>query len=130
MRLLLDTHIFLWYISADLNLAQAHKHAIQDPANDVYLSVASIWEAIIKYQLGKLPLPASPEEYLPVQRQLHKIESLAINEECLTHLAQLPPHHRDPFDRIIISQSLESGLILVSCDLVFSKYSVPLLPEV
>src|SRR5260370_16610710 len=68
MRLLLDTHIFLWYISADPQLPVAFRDAIRDPANEVSLSVASVWEAVIKYALGKLPLPEAPAEYLPRQR--------------------------------------------------------------
>jgi PIN domain nuclease of toxin-antitoxin system len=91
MRLLLDTHVFLWYITADAKLPAAFRAAIQDPANEVYLSTASIWEAVIKYGLGKLPLPAAPEEYLPRQRELHRIASLPIEEGALAHLAKLPP---------------------------------------
>jgi len=89
MRLLLDTHIFLWYITADPSLPTAFRAAIQDPANEVFLSVASVWEAVIKYSLGKLPLPASPEQYLPRQRELHQIASLPIEEGALGHLAAL-----------------------------------------
>ncbi|HQU32311.1 MAG: type II toxin-antitoxin system VapC family toxin [Planctomycetia bacterium] len=80
MRLLLDTHIFLWFISGDKQLAISAQDAIRDPHNDVYLSVASLWEAIIKYQLGKLPLPAPPGKYLPKQREKHLISSLEIDE--------------------------------------------------
>ena len=65
MRLLLDAHVFLWYISADPKLMENHRAAIQDPANEVYMSAASVWEAVIKHGLGKLPLPAPPAEYLP-----------------------------------------------------------------
>lgn len=65
MKLLLDTHVFLWYITADSRLPAPFLGAIRDPANEVYLSVASIWEAVIKNSLGKLPLPAPPAEYLP-----------------------------------------------------------------
>jgi PIN domain nuclease of toxin-antitoxin system len=64
MRLLLDTHVFLWYISADPHLPAAFRAAVQDPTNEVYLSVASVWEAVIKNALGKLPLPGPPAEYL------------------------------------------------------------------
>ena len=67
MRLLLDTHVFLWYITADPKLPASFRAASQDPANEVYLSVASVWEAVTKYQLGKLPLPTPPAEYLPQQ---------------------------------------------------------------
>ena len=96
MRLLLDTHIFLWFISGDSRLTVAAKSAIQDPANGVYLSVVSVWETIIKYQLGKLPLPQKPETYLPEQRARHQIASLAVDEASVAQLAGLPPLHRDP----------------------------------
>jgi PIN domain nuclease of toxin-antitoxin system len=75
MRLLLDTHVFLWYITADLRLPAPFLGAIREPTNEVYLSVASIWEAVIKHGLGKLPLPAPPAEYLPQQRQAHGVGS-------------------------------------------------------
>lgn len=65
MKLLLDTQVFLWYITADSRLPAAFRDAIQNPANQVFLSVASVWEAVIKYTLGKLPLPAAPADYLP-----------------------------------------------------------------
>jgi PIN domain nuclease of toxin-antitoxin system len=78
MRLLLDTHIFLWYISADPQLRVTFRNAIRDPANEVYLSVASVWEAVIKHALGKLPLPEAPAEYLPRQRQAHRIAALVL----------------------------------------------------
>src|SRR4051794_11060710 len=103
MRLLLDTHIFLWYLSADPQLPVAFRDAIRDPANEVCLSVASVWEAVIKYALGKLPLPEAPANYLPRQRDAHRIRSLPIEEGALAHLATLAPLHRDPFDRILIA---------------------------
>ncbi len=127
MRLLLDTHIFLWYITADPSLPPAFRAAIQDPANEVYLSVASVWEAVIKYSLGKLPLPASPEQYLPGQRELHQIASLPIEEGALGHLAKLPPLHRDPFDRILVAQALQHDLTLVTADDAVKAYPVKLL---
>src|SRR5436853_5941258 len=116
MRLLLDTHVFLWYISADPQLPVAFRDAIRDPANEVYLSVASVWEAVIKYALGKLPLPEAPAGFLPRQREAHRIASLAVEEGALAHLANLPPLHRDPFDRILIAQALHQGLTLVTVD--------------
>ena len=128
MRLLLDTHVFLWYISADPQLPVAFRDAIRDPANEVYLSVASVWEAVIKYALGKLPLPEAPAEYLPRQRQAHRIAGLPVEEAALAHLARLPPLHRDPFDRILIAQALQYGLKLVTVDDGVRAYPVPLLP--
>jgi PIN domain nuclease of toxin-antitoxin system len=80
MKLLLDTHIFLWYISGDNRLPGALRDGIRNGDNEVYLSVVSIWEAIVKYQLGKLPLPEPPEIYLPKQREQHLISSLSLDE--------------------------------------------------
>jgi PIN domain nuclease of toxin-antitoxin system len=128
MRLLLDTHIFLWYITADPQLPAAFRDAIRDPANEVYLSVASVWEAVIKYALGKLPLPEAPAEYLPRQREAHRIATLPVEEGALVQLARLPPLHRDPFDRILIAQALQHGLKLVTVDDAVRAYPVPLLP--
>ncbi len=128
MRLLLDTQVFLWYLSADPRLPAVFRDAIRDPANQVYLSVASVWEAVIKYGLGKLPLPEAPAEYLPRQRQAHQIASLPIDEAVLTHLAGLPALHRDPFDRILIAQALQHGLTLVTVDSAVRAYAVALLP--
>ena len=128
MRPLLDTHVFLWYISADSLLPVAFRDAIRDPANEVYLSVASVWEAVIKYGLGKLPLPEAPAQYLPRQRQAHRIASLPVEEGALVHLASLPPLHRDPFDRILIAQALQHGLKLATVDDAVRADTVPLLP--
>ncbi|OAI55119.1 twitching motility protein PilT [Planctomycetaceae bacterium SCGC AG-212-F19] len=128
MRLLLDTHIFLWYITADPLLPDALRDAIRDPANEVYLSVASVWEAVIKHALGKLPLPRPPAEYLPQQRDVHRIASLPIDEGAFVHLASLPPLHRDPFDRLLLAQALQHGLTLVTVDDAVRVYSGPFLP--
>jgi PIN domain nuclease of toxin-antitoxin system len=87
MTLLLDTHVFLWYLSADPQLPVAFRDAISAPANEVYLSVASVWEVVIKYALGKLPLPEPPAEYLPRQRQAHKISTLPVEEAALARIA-------------------------------------------
>ena len=73
MRILLDTHVFLWDISAAPQLPEALRDAIRDPENEVYLSAASVWEAVIKHALGKLPLPQAPAEYLPQPREAHQM---------------------------------------------------------
>ncbi|APB34944.1 PilT protein-like protein [Gloeomargarita lithophora Alchichica-D10] len=106
MRILLDTHIFLWFISGHTQLSTDARDAIRDPDNEVYLSSVSIWEAIVKYHLGKLPLPEPPETYLPKQRNLHQIASLGLDESSVIQLVKLPPLHRDPFDRMLICQAL------------------------
>ncbi len=126
MRLLLDTHIFLWYITGDLKKA-AFRDAIGDPENETFLSVASFWEATVKYKLGKLPLPQSPELYIPEQRRLHEIEVLSVDEESVTKLIGLPAFHHDPLDRMLICQALANDLTIVTVDPQIKKYSVPTL---
>ena len=128
MRLLLDTHVFLWYITADPRLPAPFLVAIREPANDVYLSAASIWEAVIKHGLGKLPLPAPPAEYLPRQRDAHGIDALPIDEGAMTHLANLPALHRDPFDRLLIAQALQHALTIATLDSHVALYPVRRLP--
>lgn len=127
MKLLLDTHIFLWFISADKRLPNKWKTYIRDPNNKVYLSVVSLWEVMIKYQLGKLPLPESPERYLPAQRVYHLIDSLPVTETSVIQLMKLPPLHRDPFDRLLICQALEHDLTIVTVDKAIRAYPVKLL---
>jgi PIN domain nuclease of toxin-antitoxin system len=128
MRLLLDTHVFLWYVSADPKLPAAFRDAVSDLANEAYLSAASVWEVVIKNALGKLPLPADPATYLPQQRAAHQIASLPIEEAALAPLSTLPALHRDPFDRILVSQALYHGLTLVTVDDAVRAYPAPLLP--
>lgn len=123
MNLLLDTHIFLWYITGDTRLPAAFREIIRDPANRVCLSVVSIWEVIVKHQLGKLPLPQPPETYLPRQRERHRIESLVLDEASMVNLARLPLLHRDPFDRMLVCQAIQHGLTIVTVDDVVRAYS-------
>ena len=127
MKLLLDTHVFLWFISADAQLPPEWRDRIRDPGNDVFLSVASVWEAMVKYYIGKLPLPHPPEHYLPIQRVQHQIASLPLDEASVCHLATLPSVHRDPFDRMLVCQALEHGLTVVTVDPVFRAYPAPIL---
>ena len=127
MKLLLDTHVFLWFISGDKRLPEGVCDSIRDLNNEVYLSVVSQWEATVKYQLGKLPLPQSPETYVPAMRQQHQITSLSLDEASVSRLVTLPLLHRDPFDRMLICQALAHGLVLVTVDEVIAGYSVPVL---
>jgi len=123
MRLLLDTHVFLWYISIDPRLPATFQSAIREPSNDV-----SIWEAVVKHALGKLPLPAPPSDYLPRQREAHGIAALPIDEEAMRHLAGLPAIHRDPFDRMLVAQALQYGLTIVAVDSEVAAYPIARLP--
>jgi PIN domain nuclease of toxin-antitoxin system len=127
MRLLLDTHVFLWYIGGARELSEACRDAIRDPLNDVYLSVVSLWEAIIKFQLGKLPQPEPPQHWIPRGRALPGIQSLPVDEASVARLANLPLLHRDPFDRLLICQALEHQLTLVTVDRKVAAYPVPVL---
>jgi PIN domain nuclease of toxin-antitoxin system len=127
MRLLLDTHVFLWYITADPKLPESFLAATQDASNDVFLSSISVWEAVIKHGLGKLSLPALPSTYLPQQRTAHGIAALPVDEGAMAHLAELPPIHREPFDRLLIAQAMQHQLTLITVDRIFSAYSVHLL---
>ncbi len=122
MRLLLDTHIFLWFVSGDKKLATALREAIRNPQNQVFLSVVSLWELIIKYQLGHLPLPQPPELYVPTQRRRLRIGSLPVDEGSVFQVAMLPPLHRDPFDRLLIAQAIEHDLKLVTVDTAIRAY--------
>jgi len=126
MRLLLDTHVFLWYIIDDARLSFAAATAIREQSNDVYLSVVSMWEILAKHQLGKLPLPPPPDEYLRGKREEHEIRSLSFDEPALSNLLRLPMHHRDPFDRMLICQALQHDLVIVTVDGQFAKYPVTL----
>jgi PIN domain nuclease of toxin-antitoxin system len=126
MRLLLDTHIFLWYVGGDQRVSLELRETISN-AEAVYLSVASVWEATIKHQVGKLPLPEPPHPWLSEQRERHGIESLAIDEATVAHLSKLEPHHRDPFDRILVCQAIEHQLQIVTVDPVLSKYPAKIL---
>lgn len=124
MRLLLDTHIFLWYLAGDAGLRAEIRDLLRDPGNQVFLSPVSIWEALVKNQLGKLPLPDEPGLYLSRQRVRHGISSLDLDEASVRQLVSLPRLHRDPFDRLLICQALCHGMILVTVDELIWAYPV------
>lgn len=124
MNLLLDTHIFLWYIGADKKLPSSFLEEIRNPENQVYLSSVSLWEIIVKHQIGKLPLPEPPQAFIPLERQRHLIESLPLDEASVRYLAKLPLLHRDPFDRMLICQAKANQMTLVTSDSAIMQYSV------
>ena len=127
MKILVDTHIFLWAITDDPRLSSAHRVLYLDPANDLYLSVASIWEMLIKTGLGKLPLPAPAADYIVKQMEKNRLHSLTIRISHLTALEALPPLHRDPFDRMLIAQALAERIPILSADSELRKYNVEIL---
>lgn len=124
MRLLLDSHVLIWYVDQDHLLSRAAHAAITDPANDLYLSTATIWEIAIKVGLGKLKLSAPYRPWMTkVSSDLGLIE-LPITIETADLHASLPSHHRDPFDRMLAAQSLVESMPLVSSDAIFDRYGV------
>jgi len=125
MKLLLDTHVFLWYITADSQLPSGFRASIEDPANEVFLSAASVWEAVIKQGINRLPLPGPAAEYRPDQRSRHGIAPLPINESEFGELAGLPMLHRDPFGRLIVAQALTYQFTLVTVDAAVLAYGAP-----
>ncbi len=124
MRLLLDTCTFLWWSAGDRRVPKAVRSAVSDPAHEVYVSTASVWEVMIKYQVGRLPLPQSPERFLREQRERHGFLNLPIDEASVLQLPRLPPLHKDPFDRVLVCQAIEHGLTLVTPDPLIAQYPV------
>lgn len=99
----------------------------RDPGNDVYLSAISAWEVALKYRLGRLTLPEPPARYVASRRDWLRIEPLAFDEACAAHDAVLPPLHRDPFDRALVSQAILGGMSIVTPDAAIARYPAPVL---
>jgi PIN domain nuclease of toxin-antitoxin system len=123
MRLLLDTCTFLW-LAGGRSLSDEAAAAIRDPSNDVFLSAVSVWEITTKHRAGRLPLPESPERLIPTERRLRGVLPLAFDEASALQGIRLPPLHRDPFDRMLISQTIALGLAIVTPDPLISQYPV------
>jgi len=127
MKLLLDTHIFIWWADQPENLSQAALSALEDEANELLLSVASVWEMQIKIQLGKLKLSLPLKELIESQQETNDVQILPVELAHVLALDALPFHHKDPFDRLLVAQSIEEGITLVSADSKLSVYPVTLL---
>lgn len=122
MRILLDTHIFLWLITNDRRLTAVYRTALADPANEVFLSVVSLWEILVKYRLGRLTFTEPPEVLLPRERDAHRIQNLTLDEASVLRSASLPTIHGDPFDRMLVSQALNHSLTIATADAVVRTY--------
>ncbi len=122
MKLLLDAHALLWFIGNDPQLSAAARENIESPAHQKLVSAASLWEIALKLSLGKLKLPRPFAEVFPQQLDVNGFELLPISCMQLSQLAELPFHHRDPFDRLLIAQALADGLTIVTRDTAFSQY--------
>jgi len=124
VKLLLDTHAFLWFISGDAALSGKARALIEDEANDKLVSIGSLWEIAIKNSIGKLPLAKPFGQLIPEQLQRGGFEVLGLTVEHTAQLAQLPLHHRDPFDRMLVAQCLAENLPLVSNDDALDAYGI------
>lgn len=127
MRLLLDTHTFLWWQLNPSKLSTLAKKSISDPANEVYLSVINAWELQIKSQLGKLELPGPLAGLIERQRAINGFKVLDVHLEHVYELNHLPLHHGDPFDRLLMAQARKENFQFVSNDPQIKKYDVDLL---
>jgi PIN domain nuclease of toxin-antitoxin system len=123
MKVLLDTHTFLWAITEEGKLSRRAQQIYTGP-NDLWLSVGSVWEILIKVQAGKLPLPEPSGPYLVKKLAQNRIEVLPVALDHVLRTESLPLHHRDPFDRLLIAQSIEEGWPIVTADPVFERYPV------
>jgi PIN domain nuclease of toxin-antitoxin system len=118
----LDTCTFLRIITANPQLSAHARELFVDPFNEVLLSSISTWEISMKYGLGRLPLSQPPEQLIPSQRQLHRIESLPLDEEATFYLSKLPEYHKDPFDRMLVCQAIVRGLTILTPDELIQQY--------
>jgi PIN domain nuclease of toxin-antitoxin system len=124
VNLLLDTHTFLWFINGDKKLSEAARTSIENIENERFLSIASVWEMAIKLSLGKLQFAQPFHLFIPQQMTRNRVRFLETRVEHFTLVAELPFHHKDPFDRLIIAQSLVEHIPIISIDEIFDAYTV------
>ena len=124
MRVLLDTQCWLWMQAEPDRFSSETRTLLLDPSNELFLSAASSWEIAIKYALGKLPLPELPSTYVPSRLRSSGVIGLAIEHAHALHVESLPPHHRDPFDRLLVAQAQLEALPIMTADRALALYSV------
>ena len=124
MKLLLDTQALIWFASDDRRLSAAARNAVEDSANEVYYSAASIWEVAIKMRLGKLRMGIPLDDSFRALLEKSGFGFLPVEFEHAAHVSTLPMHHGDPFDRLLIAQAIVEGLRPVSNDEAFDDYAV------
>jgi PIN domain nuclease of toxin-antitoxin system len=127
MKVLIDTHIFIWYVQSNEKLTKSVATLINDGRNEILLSTVSIWEMAIKQSTGKLNLGVPYANFIREQMSLNKMELLPISLEHLEIVTSLPFHHRDPFDRLLIAQAIAENIAIVSADSAFSLYPVQII---
>ena len=124
MRLLLDTHVFLWWVEGDRALPAKARSALADQENECLISLASVWELAIKAGLGKLKLAMPVQRYVVEHAAINGFRMLDIRMAHIGRVEALTAHHGDPFDRLLIAQALEEKIPIVTADPVFRKYGV------
>ena len=124
MKVLLDTHTFLWWIDDAPNLSAKAREILTDAGNTIYISVASGWEIAIKTGIGRLQVEGDPERFFPEQIALNAFQALPIQMSHVLHTVHLPFYHRDPFDRLLVSQSQFEDLPIVTRDPAIGHYEV------
>lgn len=124
MKLLLDTHAFLWWVEGTPALGRRARAEVSNPDNEVFVSIASCWELAIKLSLGKLRLTQNLERFIPEQLTRNGFALCGVEFRHVVRVADLPFHHRDPFDRLLVAQALQDDLAIVSADRVLRKYGV------
>jgi PIN domain nuclease of toxin-antitoxin system len=129
MKLLFDTHSFIFFVDRPDALPVPARAALEDTSNELFLSLVSPWEMQIKIALGKLQLSKPVVELVQAELDRAAIQLLPIALEHIDALSRLPSHHRDPFDRLLIAQAIHEGLTLVSSDQAIAKYAAPMLWE-
>lgn len=127
MKILLDTHVWLWLQAAPERLSEHALAQLRDGANELYLSAASGWEIAIKHALGKLPLPEPPERYVPSRLETSGMAALPVAMRHTLRVADLPDHHRDPFDRLLVAQAQLESMRLMTVDPRVGVYDVEIL---
>lgn len=125
MRVLLDTQVFLW-LQTDPRRLGTHRDLVADPQTDVLVSAVTSWEIAIKWEIGRLPLPAPPADWVPSRIAAIAATAVDVSHRQALAVAALPPVHRDPFDRLLVVQSRDLDASLVSADPVFAGYDVRL----
>jgi PIN domain nuclease of toxin-antitoxin system len=124
VKLLLDTCTFLWLTKGSEELSPQAIDAFTDPKNEVYLSSVSAWEINVKYRLGKLSLPLSPDKFISKERKRHMVTRLDLSEQDTFHLFKLPTPHKDPFDRMLVCQAIEHSLTILTPDPLVTQYPI------
>lgn len=124
MKLLLDTHTFLWFVLNQAELSSTARNLIINPSNDIFLSPASYWEIAIKISIGKYQLPGPYDLWMNDQLLTNTIEVLSITIAHTAAIINLPFHHKDPFDRLLIAQSIAENIPIISTDRIFDSYAV------